>query len=1026
MNYIYNDETKTLTITPEAEGELITEEKLNAIASNCTAHVEDIKHVAFTSGLVLNDHSLSETGRFSAIFPSVRSIDLSLVNANDLEYARYMFADCTHLREVNLPAMPNVSDAGRMFSNDRNIEHLDLTGLGTNVRRIHLRNIFLDCHRLQDALFAENLQVDEVKELINDASSGDYRFTFHNEVYNVYEYKEDSCYVNFDSYRVFCQKKRLGYTPNQARYAADILMHLNIDELDMDEILDKGLQLNPDDNANWAVARNNEDLVFFREYSKEYDSLSKCYNLVHAASLEGGRLLDYHESDRKFEPRKKFDVEELLNALKTGELQACYVDLPASKSLKKSSILFFDRMGYIVYECKQKELDERFPRFIKGYQKQTGTQISFHDYIEEMDNHNIPVDSLREDKAFTAYTYALCMEQRFIPNTDFLKAIGEASFDDRSKRPQLPQTAKELWDLYRRRKCFNKNEDTARAMMNLAGALGVFEQSRPVSTTAMNYLRSFATYIPETISMDGYNLAKYHPEVTPMEIERNSEITIRPGIPYKAKKAHAAMLDILSEDAVIMELLGSRDDLDKYLKKIEPLAELMDNVSVEEMPDGPGKTIMQHIVQDLYVDTRIVTVPLNKTDLATKEAKEQFWKLTEKMSTEEDVNMHVLDSKKMHALFDGLKPEYNPDYAKFLKNHMRDILYADNPWQMGYKLKVIQNQWNYIQNKRLMNRREFHDIPAWKMSFNEINHILNTINYDRNGRLEDEKYDEIAELCYSYSYDQRMFERTCALYDEMCARGTSSIPSISGQHNGYTYRFLDLEDPSAIFFGQILNCCQQYGDAGESCMLHSCQSKNGRVFAVFDENNVMVAGSWTWRNGDTVCFDNIEVANSPQASEIVEVYRQAAEELTHAVAEGDVINKVTAGEGYTDIPLSDFASDDVNLYPLEEVRYISDSRRQRQLYFNGGHTEIETRDLYESLHTEHVDTTLGRNYGSTAGTLRTADRFNMEDFDREEDDDEDYEERHDDKVIDDDIDDYEIIDRVKEASARFFENEMER
>ena len=78
--------------------------------------------------------------------------------------------------------------------------------------------------------------------------------------------------------------------------------------------------------------------------------------------------------------------------------------------------------------------------------------------------------------------------------------------------------------------------------------------------------------------------------------------------------------------------------------------------------------------------------------------------------------------------------------------------------------------------------------------------------------------------------------------------------------------------------------------------------------------------------------------------------------------------------------------------------------------------------LDDESFTDFADTTLGRNYGSNTGTLRTANRFNMEDFEREEDDDEDYEERHDDKVIDD----YESIDRVKEASARFFEEERER
>ena len=327
-----------------------------------------------------------------------------------------------------------------------------------------------------------------------------------------------------------------------------------------------------------------------------------------------------------------------------------------------------------------------------------------------------------------------------------------------------------------------------------------------------------------------------------------------------------------------------------------------------------------------------------------------------------------------------------------------------------------------------MNRRRFANTPAWKLSFNEIERLLGEIEYNRVGERENPKYDELAELCFTNHYSQDMFEQCCVLYDDMCLRNASSIPDVEGRCGDYTYKMLALDDPSAIFFGQMLNNCQQFGNAGESCMVHSCKSENGRVFGVFNNEGIMVAGSWVWRNGDTVCFDNVEAANHPDINNILNVYEEAARKISENTVEDDKINKVTVGQGYSDIPVGTYQRDDKNIYPIENVNYIHDSRTQYVLFNTGEEAEIETRALYEKNDIEHINGILSSNYESSLGTrIRTGINFNDYEEDHEEyNDEDDYEEEHDSAVIDDDIDDYEIIDRVLDAfNERERENERD-
>jgi len=1076
MTYDYNEETNTVLIKRESE-------ETPEIIDNAY-FVRMMRDGLSGSGSPVGYTLKFEDGfkmpqEISGIFrtcTTAETIELSNVDMTEVEYAGSLCQDATHLKNITLSSMPKIRHLELAFSGT-SIDHFDF-GFCKDVFK-NVQNPMIDVSFDEIFTGCTNLPIENITfpDEIIDSFSSNWIFgvnylgnnpTGNNPIYiNPPDFPSNLYLKDCIEYQI-C--KRAGLTGEESKkvvkynmitngFAGPLVSRFNAVKNGIyDWMISKPYEsIRVSNKELFNHARNSDDAEFIwnefaitgtatEDPSPGHNDAVFLDNLINYSNRHNNiplseipeetkeeikKLAFSFASDSKDKKENKDNLNHLLNALKSRRLTMCFTDFnglqPESflSPLKDSCVLTFDNQGYIRDSRKQNHLDERFVRFIKGIHDGNGENILFRDYVDRME----PFKNLLQAETYVPYLYAKFAMHGVIPDNDFLQAyqnLGSSGYKHST------ESVKDLWKIYANSKCWSKNTDTATALFNIGAIFGAFEDNANTRQTACNYLRTLTNYIPEQMSLSGYNALMIQPEAETKAIDYNSEITVKPGIPYKPKKAHAAVLDILSHDEDIMSLSfvdHDTDKLDKFLKKMEPLSELMDNSSIESMSDSEGKTFMQCVVKDLYVDTERVDVDVDRRSLNNKESLHKFRKLTEKYAGDEDVNFHVLDSYKAHALFSGLEPVYNLDFAKFIKNHLREILYEDNPWKMGQKLKSLQNSWDYIQTKRGMNRRLFLGRPAYQMSFDEIDAILSTIVYERDNRLSDPKYDEVAELCFSYRYNQRMFERTCDLYDKMLERDHTSIPDISGSEGNYTYKFLSLDDPSAIFFGQILDCCQQYDDAGESCMIHSCESKNGRVFGVFDQDGVMVAGSWTWRNGDTICFDNVEAANSPDKANILNIYKKAAVELREAATTGDRIDKVTVGKGYSDMDLSTLTFDTVNKYPVEQVNYIHDSRTQYILSWNNESHDVPTDSfLYEFEPQEHVNTTLGTAYSSTAGEYSFNQRYDPDSFERpeEEDEDEDYDERHDDEVIDDDIDDCEIIERVEKVVEKLTEREEER
>ena len=61
-------------------------------------------------------------------------------------------------------------------------------------------------------------------------------------------------------------------------------------------------------------------------------------------------------------------------------------------------------------------------------------------------------------------------------------------------------------------------------------------------------------------------------------------------------------------------------------------------------------------------------------------------------------------------------------------------------------------------------------------------------------------------------------------------------------------------------------------------LYHSISSKNGRTFVVRKDGE-LIAQSWVWRNGNALCFDNVEARGNYSYDKLLEVYHKASGEL---------------------------------------------------------------------------------------------------------------------------------------------------
>lgn len=246
------------------------------------------------------------------------------------------------------------------------------------------------------------------------------------------------------------------------------------------------------------------------------------------------------------------------------------------------------------------------------------------------------------------------------------------------------------------------------------------------------------------------------------------------------------------------------------------------------------------------------------------DAEEKAYKLFKELD-----NPLILTMSKAEFIFDRITEPYSKEFITFFIANKKEILEDPNFYTKIPQLHAIFDE--TIQSKEVRNRYDKGLISVSQM-FEFI-----TSN-DRPYGTENEGDWELSKLSRASSLDVRKFKLAQEILTKMKEREVQTIPPIKNKlHGKYRGRILRSDDPLHLVIGDITTCCQHIGGYGETSMLHSALEKNGSLFVVeeLDEfGNVVdiVAQSWTWRNNDTVCFDNVEMPDTVKPKLSVEDY----------------------------------------------------------------------------------------------------------------------------------------------------------
>ena len=545
---------------------------------------------------------------------------------------------------------------------------------------------------------------------------------------------------------------------------------------------------------------------------------------------------------------------------------------------------------------------------------------------------------------------------------------------------QIEKFDKKKWAELVKHNIYSQDNDAKYALIEAIHVMGVFETDEDAKRR-YSLLQKFATYVPTQISASSrvideaikYNYGFNIEGVLSEHFKLISEQEIPESLRYELH------LYSLYNDPIFLKMFGGdREVARKQLlewnlpesmspnQMKEVLKEVEDNeqeIATEEIAVGE-RAIIQYIYRKGYKKAYDLQCQYQLTrNLQTLDAKtrEDLTDEIRYLYGELGVS-NIMTKNKMHAIFDGMDMHYKPGFYNFFVKNLETILQRQDIQKM---LAKIQNQWEKIQEEFI----------GQEITFDMCTAYLSNITYS-NVQPQDI---EIAKLSVNCNYDQSMFDQAVRLHQEQLKRTQSSIPAIGEDVSleNYTYQVLRLDDPAAIFVGELTNCCQVMNNAGESCMLHSIMSQNGRVLVVRDTNGKVVSQSWIWRNKNVLCLDNVEtvqrdhhhkrlvsneILNTIQraAQEFIEVDKEQFEnwsktklsELMKQKENGEIsdqefevqkarieqtvssqrLTKVTVGSGYSDISLKGLKLDDENRAPEEDVEYIADSRTQFILY----------------------------------------------------------------------------------------------
>ena len=391
-------------------------------------------------------------------------------------------------------------------------------------------------------------------------------------------------------------------------------------------------------------------------------------------------------------------------------------------------------------------------------------------------------------------------------------------------------------------------------------------------------------------------------------------------------------------DKLVGKLIGINTGSDTKLSAEEIKSGLDTKLSVDEINEIEEELYGKGKEHDLQADS--VVGLIDNTKEGQKEASRVLLK--------SDAS-GIVTLQKAEIMFFGLNIKFSSDFIKFLLANKMEIL---TDYQIYSKLKDMADS---FQDRLEKNRDVEYSFKHGELTATKLLEAMKKIVY----KNVTEGYYRWSFLAAQQGLTQEFFDIGKIIIDDMRKREYQTIPPADKTNKKYRGRLLRGDDLKQFHAGHETGCCQVVNNAGRTSMYHSVTEHNGGVFVVeeideYGRSQGIVAQSWVWRNGNRVCFDNVEINSNNRNklseeggfSQIYDLYKQAAKQMadidraalkkkldagkiTDEQYRQSVIADVTIGAG-NDKLISNFPTEIRNQIPRESIVLPKESHRVYQ------------------------------------------------------------------------------------------------
>ena len=393
------------------------------------------------------------------------------------------------------------------------------------------------------------------------------------------------------------------------------------------------------------------------------------------------------------------------------------------------------------------------------------------------------------------------------------------------------------------------------------------------------------------------NLKELNIELKNKEINKSSQ---------EYKMMLALFINFLRNNNIIFDIEGNN------FKEIEKL--------FYKIVKGYTMTVVYKVssINDIALFNRLGTIDFDSKDFTIEQIEKYNVKHHKKLYKNyvregyRDVNYKVLILKLLLMIgFNNSKKVLDIDSSLTTLEHLVG--------NVDVKNIKIDDEGNSILNKKIMNLifsnqekiEELKDKQSdlytyFPRIFNEwemikINNKDKTLNVILDFLKGDEvsvppEYHRLVGLFKYIGCSNSIVNETLMLHDKMLERVESTIPSIKGNKDEYTYEILDIDDMNGLAIGNKTNCCFTVLGNSYSSLKHALTSKDGRILVIKKDGEIL-AHSWLWRNGNLLCLDNIEISKSINEVDFFSVYLQFFDDILKVSKENEdsPIENITIG-----------------------------------------------------------------------------------------------------------------------------------